>query len=365
MHSQYDKIVYINLAQDQVTAVIDTLTIHEKAVELIKIPEGINLGDMQDESQFPENITNYSKIYFSAHGREGLDHCVLDKRTGEAHIYELDEVAAYFGRILKSHVFKNPDTKPRLTLVMSVCEGVGLARNLQNELFKKYGLYIDVVANKNVVGEQYMRTKKNTNPTHRTTAKGLGRDHLRLHDKVLLTIDKYGTQKEIDAYELKWIDNVLNTIHKQVAGFRKWADFSKPENIQILKGLTNLCTDIDAIIVTFVEEDISLTANNLLALLRICGKTTADSYYKDAMKYKSLTMTIPSLIQQGVKSINYNQNMQNMFTELDQIELQKNAAVRGEVAQNILKLKKADISTLLLEVSENGMEGVLSKIEKA
>lgn len=136
MHSQYDKIVYINLAQDQVTAVIDTLTIHEKAVELIKIPEGINLGDMQDESQFPENITNYSKIYFSAHGREGLDHCVLDKRTGEAHIYELDEVAAYFGRILKSHVFKNPDTKPRLTLVMSVCEGVGLARNLQNELFK-------------------------------------------------------------------------------------------------------------------------------------------------------------------------------------------------------------------------------------
>lgn len=157
---------------------------------------------------------------------------------------------------------------------------------------------------------------------------------------MLLTIDKYGTQKEIDAYELKWIDNVLNTIHKQVAGFRKWADFSKPENIQILKGLTNLCTDIDAIIVTFVEEDISLTANNLLALLRICGKTTADSYYKDAMKYKSLTMTIPSLIQQGVKSINYNQNMQNMFTELDQIELQKNAAVRGEVAQNILKLKR-------------------------
>ncbi len=367
MHSKYDKIVYINLAQDQLLATIDNLEIHESAVELIKIPEGINLDDLNDARYFPKNITNQSKLYFSAHGREGLDDCVLDKRIGDAHLYELDEVAAYFGKILQNPVLKNPDTKPRLTLVMSVCEGVGFARNLQKELFKKYGLYIDVVANKNVVHEQYVKPNQNKAIlTHRTTSiKGVGREHQRPHDKVLLTIDEHGTQREIDAYELKWIENVLNTIHNQVGNFTKWADFKKPENMAILKGLTTLCKDVDAIVVSFIEDDVSLTANNLLALLRSCGKTAADPHYKEAMKYKTLTMTIPSLIQQGIKHINFNQDMQNLFKELDQIELQKNAAVRGEVAQNILLLKKADLSTLLLEASEHGIEKVLSRMEGA
>jgi hypothetical protein len=249
---------------------------------------------------------------------------------------------------------------------MSVCEGVGFAQNLQRKLLKDYGLYINVVANKYVVHEQYIKPDNNSciiRQRH-TSIKGGTREHQRPHSKVLLTIDATGAQQEIDAYELKWIDNVFNTIHNQVSNFTKWADFNNPGNIAILKGLTTLCKDVDAIILTFIEKNTSLTANNLLALLRSCGKTT-DPDYMEAMKYKALTMVIPSLIQQGKKYINFNQEMQDLFKDLDQRELQEKAAIWGEVAQNILLLKKADLSALLEEASEKGIEGVLSKIEGA
>ena len=366
MHSKYDKMVYINLTEDQLIATVDTLFIHESPVELIKIPKGQKLAQLTEPEHFPKNITNQSKIYFSAHGREELPECVLDRRTEDAMIYPLEDVAAYFGKILENPVFKDPYAKPRLTLVMSICEGVGFAKNLQRALLKDYGLYVDVVANKYVVHEQYMRadTDSCSIGQRHTSIKGMGREHQRPHSKVLLTIDATGAQKEIDAYELKWIENVLNTLHSQVASFSKWADFDKPENIAILKGLTTLCKDVDAIVLTFIEEDINLTANNLLAFLRGWGKTT-ESDYMEAMKYKTLTMVIPSLIQQGKKYINFNQEMQDLFKDLDQRELQEKAAVWGEAAQNILLLKKADISVLLEEASEKGIEGVLSKIEAA
>nr|WP_284498371.1 hypothetical protein [Legionella maioricensis] len=356
------------MTQDQVIATVDSLQVHDSPVELIKILDGQKLQELTDPSQFPRNITNRSKVYFSAHGREELDNRVLNKRSGDVTVYDLNEVAAYFGRALESLVFKDPHVKPRLTLVMCVCEGVGFAKKLQKKLFSDYGLFIDVVANKNVVHERYSKNQDDNSiniSQRETSIKGVGREHQRPHSKVLLTIDETGAQKEIDAYELKWIENVHNTIHNQMGSFMKWADFNKPENIAILKGITTLCNDIDAIVVTFIEEDISLTANNLLALLRSCGKTTADSDYKDAMKYKTLTMMIPSLIQQGIKCINLNHETQDFLSRVEQIESREKAAVQREVAQNILLLKKADISTLLLEASEKGIDGVLSKIEGA
>lgn len=368
MHSKYDKLIYINLTQDQITANIDTLIIHESPTTLVKIPDGSDLKILDGPDFFPEPITNRTKIYFSAHGHEDLDDMVLDRQKGNPKIYNLDDVAAYFGKLLKNPDFKNPNVIPRLTLVMSVCEGLGFAKNLQKKLFDDYGLFIDVIANKNVLHEQFIYPPGGNTAyiTHRETSiKTVGREHKRPHSKVLLTIDKDGSQQEIDAYELKWIENVLNTIHQQVATFSKWADFEKPENIRILKGLTAFCQDVDALISLSINQDINLTANNLLALLLSCQKSSADPLYQQAMNYEMFQIVTRNLINEGVRYINPKMEMQEYFHALENLESQKNKMIRDKVAPNIFQAKKAIFSALLTEASEYGIESVLEQLEKA
>lgn len=77
------------------------------------------------------------------------------RQADSANLYELDEVAAYFSKILVAQEFKNPDIKPRLTLVMSVREGLGFTKKLQQMLLQNYGIYVDVIANENVIHEQF------------------------------------------------------------------------------------------------------------------------------------------------------------------------------------------------------------------
>ncbi|HAT1979210.1 TPA: hypothetical protein ACF754_002556 [Legionella pneumophila] len=368
MLSKYDKLIYINLAQDQVTANIDTLIIHESPTILVKIPDGSDLKTLVDPDFFPGPITNRTKIYFSAHGHEELDDMVLDRQKENPKIYKLDDVAAYFGKLLTNPDVKNPDIKPRLTLVMSVCEGLGFAKNLQKKLFDDYGLLVDVIANKNVIHEQFVKPHHETTAylTHRETSiKGVGREHKRPHSKVLLTIDKEGTQQEIDAYELKWIEKVLNTIHQQVATFGKWADFEKPENIKIQEGLNAFCHDVDALISLFINQDINLTANNLLALLLSCQKTTADPLYKQAMNYEMFQIMTKNLINEGLRYINPKIEMQEYSHALEELQSQKDKMIRDEVAPNIFRAKKAIFSALLAEASEYGIDSVLEQLEKA
>lgn len=368
MHSKYDKLIYINLTQDQITANIDTLIIHESPAILVKIPDGSDLKALENPDFFPKPITNRTKIYFAAHGREELDDMVLDRQTGTPKIYDLDDIAAYFGKLLTNPDFKNPNVIPRLTLVMSVCEGLNFAKNLQKKLFNDYGLFIDVIANKNVLHEQFEKPRYENTAylTHRETSiKGVGREHKRPHSKVLLTINTDGSQQEIDAYQLKWIENVLNTVHQQIATFSKWADFEKPENIRILEGLNAFCKDVDAVISLSINQDINLTANNLLALLQSCQKTSADPLYQQAMNYEMFQIVTKNLINEGIKYINPNMEMQDYSHALEDIESQKNKMIRDEVAPNIFQAKKAIFSALLAEASEYGIESVLERLEKA
>ncbi|QMT60143.1 hypothetical protein [Legionella sp. PC997] len=368
MDTKYDKLIYINLTQDQITANIDTLIIHESPTILVKLLDGCDLKTLHNPDFFPRPITNRSKIYFSAHGREELDDMVLDKQQGDVKIYDLNDVAIYFGKLLTNPDFKNPNVIPRLTLVMSVCEGVGFAKNLQRKLLGDYGLYIDVIANKNVLHEQFIRPKhgRAVYLTHRETSiKGVGREHKRPHSKVLLTIDKTGAQQETDAYEFKWIEKVLNGAHQQVRTFSKWADFDKQGNISILEGLNAFCKDVTTLVSLTIEQDIHLTANNLLALLQSCQNSAADPLYRQAMNYEMFQFTTKNLINEGVKYINPSIEMQEYFHALKALESKKSKMIRDEVAPNLFKAKKAVFSGLIFEASEYGIESVLDKLETA
>ncbi|MCW8443825.1 hypothetical protein OQJ05_07155 [Fluoribacter gormanii] len=368
MYSKYDKLIYINLTQDQITANIDTLIIHETPAILVKIPDGSDLKTLQGPDFFPGAITNQTKIYFSAHGREELEDMVLDRQNRDPKIYGLDDVAIYFGKLLTNPDFKNPDVIPRLTLVMSVCEGSGFAKKLQKKLLDDYGLYIDVIANKNVLHEQFIKPteERMVYLTHRETSnKGMGREYKRPHSKVLLTIDRAGSQQEVDAYELKWIENVLNGIHQQVASFSKWANFENPENFSILEGLTVFCKDVDTLVSLSIGKDIQLTANNLLALLQSCQKISADPLYQQAMNYEMFQLMIKNLINEGARYINPNMEMQEYFHALGELESQKNKMIRDKVAPNIFQAQKAIYSGLLIEASEYGIESILDKLERA
>ncbi|PWY56170.1 hypothetical protein DGG96_07455 [Legionella qingyii] len=368
MYSKYDKLIYINLTQDQITANIDTLIIHETPAILVKIPNGSDLKILQGPEFFPGPITNQTKIYFSAHGREELQDLVLDRQKGDPNLYNLDDVATYFGKLLTNPNFKNPDITPRLTLVMCVCEGLGFAKNLQKKLLADYDLYIDVIANKNVLHEQFIKPshERMVYLNHReTSVKGVGREYKRPHSKVLLTIDRGGSQQEIDAYELKWIENVLNGIHQQVATFNKWANFENPENFSILEGLITFCKDVDALVSLSIGKDIHLTANNLLALLQSCQKTSADPLYVQAMKFEMFQFVTKNLINEGVRYINPNMEMQEYLNALAELESQQNKMIRDEAAPNLFQAQKAIYSGLLAEASEYGIESVLDKLEQA
>ncbi|WP_454782459.1 hypothetical protein [Legionella sp. WA2022007384] len=368
MHSKYDKLIYINLTQDQITANIDTLIIHEDPAILVKLPNGCDLKTLQGRDFFPKPITNHTKIYFSAHGREELVDMVLDKQKGDATIYTLNDVAIYFGKLLTNPEFKDPNVIPRLTLVMCVCEGVGFAKKLQKKLLDDFGLYIDVIANKNVLHEQFVKPtpEKMVYLTHRETSiKEVGREHKRQHSKVLLSIDRTGAQREIDAYELKWIENVLNMTHQQVLTFSRWADFENPENIRILEGLTAFSRDVHTLISLSIEQDTHLTANNLFALLQSCQKTSTEPLYQQAMNYEMFQLITKNLISEGVKYINPNPEMQEYLHALEALESQKTKIIRDAVVPNIFKAKKAIFSGLLFEASEYGIESVLEKLEKA
>lgn len=365
MYSNYDKLIYINLTQDQITATIDELIIHDTPVTLVKIADGSDLKTMNDPKFFPGSITNRTKIYFSAHGREELTDCVLDRQSGEPKIYKLDDVAQYFRKLLVDPALKDPLIKPRLTLVLCVCEGLGFAKELQQKLLLEHRLYVDVIANKYVLHEQFEKPK-GTNTlflTHRETSeKGMGREHQRPHSKVLLTIDNTGSQKEIDAYELKWIKKVLTSLHAQIDSFSRWADFSKPENNNILKGIISFCNDIDTVINLYLQEDIHLTANYLLALLQSCSKAGADPLYKEAMKYEMFQLITRSLIKEGIKYINPSIEMQACLKALDESELREQRHSRDRVVHNLNRLYKADFSALLVEASENGIDSVMDQL---
>ncbi|CEG56115.1 hypothetical protein [Legionella fallonii] len=365
MRSQYDKLVYINLTQDLLTASIDTLTIHDRVAELVKIPDDCDLKSLDDPELFPQ-CTNLTKVYFSAHGSEESKKYVFNRRTSDAKLYHLDDVAAYVGKLLRDANFKNPNVRPRLTLVMSVCEGLGFAKGLQKKLMEHYGVFVDVIANKYVVHERYQMAPggQQLAITHKVTSeKGDGRVHKRPHAKVLLTIDSNGKQREIDAYELKWIENVSKALHEQVASFTRWADYSKPENIDILKGITTLCRDVDTVISLYMDRDISLTANYLFALLLSCQNASADPLYKDAMNYEMLQIIVKNLISDGLKYINPHKEMSTYMQKQAQIESERKKAVSDEAMPKILLAKKAVYSGLLFEASEYGIETVLSQID--
>ncbi|VVC75521.1 hypothetical protein AQUSIP_08110 [Aquicella siphonis] len=367
--SRFDNIIYINLTQDQVLSQASALVIHKKPVELIKIPEGADIGKTSDPKLLPRRVSNTSKVYFSAHGSEEIDWCVTDRRTGDAKIYDVKDVAAYLAKILIDAKFKDPHLSPRLTLVMSVCEGVGFAKKLQKRLFSKYHIFIDVIANKFVVHEQYEHNTKDhsVNITHRiTSVKDSGnRQHQRPHSKVLLVIDEQGKQTEIDAYELKWIHAVTNTLNKKLNGFLRWADFDKRENIDTANGIKILCHDIAVIIRENINVSINKTANLLLALLMSSQKTSADPAYKNAMKYLLLNTSIQNLINQGEKHIAMNSELLEYHKKLDAIEQKKAALSDLELAGNVIKAAKHKYSLLLAEAAEQHRQDLLPDIEEA
>lgn len=366
MNSKYDKLIYINLTQDQATTTASELIIKDVVAELVKIPDGSDLKTLDDSSLFPQ-CSNRSKIYFSAHGREEVDGFVFDRRTVEANIYPLEDVAFYLGKLLIDSQFKDPSIRPRLTLVMSVCEGVGFAKKLQKRLMQEHGIYIDVIANKYVLHEQYQRdpsTQQLIISHKETSEKGEGRIHQRPHSKVLLTIDATGEQSEVDAYELKWIDKVSQSLHEQVVTFSRWADFSKPENIEILKSITTLSHDVDIVISSSIEKGVGLTANCLFSFLLSCQKTSMDPLYVDAMKYEMMQIIVKNLINEGIKYINPEQAMKDYIKNQKQIEYESQKAISNEVRTNLVLAKKAIYSELLAEASEHGIDSVLSQIEK-
>lgn len=105
MHSKYDKLIYINLAQDQVTANIDTLIIHESPSILVKIPDGSDLKTLVDPDFFPGPITNRTKIYFSAHGHEELDDMVLDRQKRKSKDIQIRRCCCLFWQITNESRF--------------------------------------------------------------------------------------------------------------------------------------------------------------------------------------------------------------------------------------------------------------------
>ncbi len=366
MYSKHDKVVYINLTQDQLTATVDELVIKDTVAELVKIPDGSDLNSLSNPSLFPQ-CTHRSKVYFSAHGREEVSDYVFDRRTGNATIYHIKDVAAYLDKLFIDPSIKDPSAKPRLTLVMSVCEGVGFAKKLQKKLMQEHGIFVDVIANKYVIHERYqpdLDAKKLTITHKETSEKGLGRVHKRPHSKVLLTIDATGKQSEIDAYELKWIEKVSQSFHEQAVNFTRWADYNKPENIEILKGITTISHDVDAVISTFIKKDVSLTANYLFSLLLSCQKSSADPLYIEAMKYEMMQIIVKNLINEGIKYINTEKAMEDYIKSQKQIEDERQKAISDEAMSNLLLAKKTIYSDLLVEASENGIESVLSQIER-
>ena len=107
MHSKHDKLIYINLTQDQLTATVDELVIKDTVAELVKIPDGSDLKSMDNAKLFPQ-CTHRSKIYFSAHGREEASNYVFDRRTGNVNIYPVNDVAAYLGKLFIDPSIKDP-----------------------------------------------------------------------------------------------------------------------------------------------------------------------------------------------------------------------------------------------------------------
>lgn len=349
------------------TAKADSLRIHNRLVELIKIPDGADISKIDDPKLIPKNVTNFTKIYFSAHGNETLNKYVMDKRSEDAHIYRVNDVAAYLANILRDAMFKDPHLTPRLTLVMSVCEGVSFAKNLQKKLFDQYGIFIDVIANRFVIHEQYEHhpTENSLNIPYRFTSVHGSRDraHQRPHSKVLISIDENGRQTETDAYELKWILTVANKIEKRLQSFLRWADFSNEENMAIANGIKKVCHDIRLIIKKNLEHSVNNTANILLALLMSCVKAEADPAYRDAMKYFLLNTTIMELIKSGKHHVNIHSEMLKHLETTDAREKDTPRSDEAELINNLIRAANAKFSKLLKEAGKHQDTSLLEDVE--
>lgn len=349
---KYDKVFYISLIQDSPTAKAEELFIHNKQVIFVKIPVDTDLNKFTDKKL--NDISPRSKIYFSAHGIQEYDSIVFNRRDKSAQTYTLDQVANFIAKLLPHAAFRDPN-EPRLTLVLSVCEGTGFARNLQMLLLKNYGIYIDVIANKNVVHEYFSYDEENSellNILKRETSIGNSGKMIykRPHSKVLLTIDQTGNQKEIDCYEFKWIGEVITTLHAQLQKFMKWADFDNIKNVDISKNMLSLISQIDEIIKSTIEADTNLTANLILALL-LKIEQNPDNYL--AMKHDPFCYAIFDLSNEGKKYVDQDfgksnapsaDHFDNNNRDFDPKEL--------EYVAKIIEAQKVKLSSLLEEASK-------------
>lgn len=365
-HTRYDKTVYINLTQDQPTALVDSLAIHSRVVELFKIPIKQDLTTINKIMPLPNNLTHQSKIIFAAHGHQELSDCVFDRNNEEAVCYSLEDVAEFFGKILSHPQFKNPNIQPRLKLVMAVCEGIDFAKNLQKKLHEDYGIYVDMVANKHIIIEEYEfePTLKHLNIPSRLIKAGKEgeRTHQLPHSKVLLQIREDGSQIQFDAYELKWIEDVLVAFYKNFEAFKKWADTTKPTNQLIMSDMKFLCETITKCIMDNLQE-VSLTANLLLQFLTSLHCSQHHTQSHPALNYELFNLDIKRLIDRGNQVINLNITSYFLRYALQQVKKVENEPFDIELMINSLKAQKAKFSALLEEYAETKSEDTLAQLE--
>lgn len=366
-HTRYDKIVYINLTQDQPTAFTDSLAIHSQAVELFKVPLNQDLPTIAKKIPLPTKLTNLSKIIFAAHGHQELTDCVFDRNNEYAMRYSLDDVAEFFGKILSDPQFKNPTLQPRLKLVLAVCEGISFAKNLQKKLHEDYGIYIDVVANKHIIIEQYDHNSPSQSLNISSRLIKAGKDgqraHQLSHSKILLQINQDGSQTQFDAYELKWVEDVFVAFYKDLQSFKKWADSTKPENEVILKDLNSLCEIITKCIKDNIHN-VSLTANLLLQFLTSLQTTENNKKLHPALNYDIFLLDLKRLIDKGNQVINLDVTSYFLNYALQQVKKAENEPLEIEFTINVLKSQKAKFSALLAEYAESKSEESLTQIEK-
>ena len=145
--------LYINLIEDH-EAIDKALLIHDKPCVFVNIPHATNLVTFADERL--AMIHRLSKVYLAAHGSRDVDSAVTSSLKMDSTIYYLKDIVSFFAKLLNDDKYKDPNIVPRFKIVLSVCQGVNFAKNLQKKLKEEHGIYVDIIANHHLIQERFM-----------------------------------------------------------------------------------------------------------------------------------------------------------------------------------------------------------------